>query len=107
MPESPKPARAPRKPTTPEEFPTTSPFPSGDYSYTLEIVMAMQLSMGKLVEAVDGLKADAREQRDKLGEVAKDVHAAKVAFRVVAGTFAAAAAFLGWLVKLYVDYHKH
>jgi hypothetical protein len=56
--------------------------------------MAMQLSMGKLVEDVDGLKADAREQRDKLGEVAK------VAFRVVAGTFAAAAAFLGIACKV-------
>jgi len=33
--------------TTPEAFPTTAPqLPSGDYSYTLEVVMAMQATLG-------------------------------------------------------------
>lgn len=39
--------------------------PSGDFSYILEIVMNMQSSMGKLIEAVDSLKA----QSARWGEV--------------------------------------
>jgi len=109
MPDAPKPTRAARsnKPTTPEDFPTMAPLPSGDYSYTVEIVMNMQLSMGRLTEAVEALKLDSRDQRSELKQISRDVHAAKVVLGVVGVLITSALAFLGWVIKTYLDYHKH
>src|SRR5271154_2178243 len=67
------------------EIPTNSPPPSGDYSYTLEIVMQVQVTMGKLMEALETLKADSREHRAELKTISQDVHGAKVGFRWVVG----------------------
>jgi hypothetical protein len=93
-------------PTTPEDFPTTSPLPSGDYSYTVEIVMKMQLALGKLTEAIDGPKADSRELRGEVSKLGKDMHAAKVVFGVVGTLIAGAVAFAGWAIKAYLDFIK-
>jgi len=94
-------------PTTPEEFPTTSFVPSGDYAYTVEIVMKMQHAMGQLTEAVGGLKSDMKELRGEVSKLGKDIHAAKVVVGVVGTLIAGAIAFVGWLVEAYLDYHKH
>ena len=94
------------KPTTPEGFPTQSPQPSGDYSYTLEIVMNMQLALGKLIEAVDSLKADSREHREALKNIEKEIHGAKMSFRFLIGVFVAFAAVVGWIVTTYISVHK-
>lgn len=61
----------------PPRFPDTPPpiVPSGDYSYTLEIVMNMQLSLGKLTEAVEGLKAKQSDQTKKLDRLSHQVYA--------------------------------
>src|SRR5438105_5054480 len=56
--------------------------PSGDYSYVLEIVMNMQVSMGKLIEAVDGLKNKQAEQERKLDKISHQVYAAIVLIAV-------------------------
>jgi len=93
-------------PTTPEEYPTTSFAPSGDYSYTLEIVMQMQVTMGKLLEAVETLKADSKEHRKELKDIGKDIHGAKVGSRWVIGVCVALSGALGWIVKAYLDYTK-
>jgi hypothetical protein len=91
------------KPTTPEEFPAQSPPPSGDYSYTLEIVMNMQLALGKLIEAVDGLKADSKEYRNSLKTIEKEIHGARTSFRVLIGVFVAFAALIGWAITTYIS----
>jgi hypothetical protein len=63
-------------PRIPETVPP--PMPSGDYSYTLEIVMHMQNSLGKLTEAVDGLKKRQSEQAAKLDKMSHQMYAAIV-----------------------------
>lgn len=93
--------------TTPEEYPVTSSqsvYPSGDYSYTVEIVATIQHQLGKLTEAVESLKEQAKTHGRKLEEIGKDVHAAKIVIAVVGTLVAGAAAFLGFAIKLYVDY---
>ena|SRR5487761_1225478 len=81
MPES-RPPRPRIPPTTPENYPTIpsgTPYPSGDYSYTVELVGAIQHQLGKLTEAVTSLKDQSKETSKKLDEVRMDVHAAKAA----------------------------
>ena len=89
--------------TTPEDFPVQSPPPSGDYSYTLEIVMQMQVTMGKLLEAVETLKSDSREHRNELKTIGQDIHGAKVALRWVIGVCVALSGAIGWVAKAYLD----
>jgi len=102
MTELPKRTARSNKPTTPEDFPTQPPPPSGDYSYTLEIVMNMQLTMGKLMEAVEGLKGESKDHRSDLKNIEKEIHGAKVAFRVLAALFVAFCALAGWAVTTYI-----
>lgn len=91
------------KPTTPEDFPTQSPVqPSGDYTYTLEIVMNMQLAVGKLIEAVDSLKADSKEHREALKNIEKEIHGAKTSFGVLIAVFVAFAGLVGWAITTYI-----
>ena len=107
MTETGKSSRAPRStvPTTPEAYPTTPPvLPSGDYTYTVEIVMNMQQTLGKLTEAVDSLKEQSKEQATEIRGIGKDVHAAKVVISVVGALIVGAIAFVGWVAKAYLDY---
>jgi len=76
MPETVKRPRS-NRPTTPEDFPTTAPLPSGDYSYTVEIVMGLQRSIGQLTEAVNHLKEGFKEQKNELGKINQDIHTGK------------------------------
>lgn len=69
--------------------------------------MKMQHAMGQLTEAVSGLKVDSKELRSEVSRLSKDVHAAKVVLGVVGSLIAASIAFVGWVVKTYLDYHKH
>lgn len=66
-----------KKPSTPERYGDSTPpvLPSGDYSYTVEIVMAMQHTLGKLSEAVDTLKTTQAQQGQKLDGIDKKVYA--------------------------------
>jgi hypothetical protein len=103
-----KETRDPRTATTPTRFAETTPpqsLPSGDYSYVLEIVMNMQVTMGKLTEAVEGLKNHAKEHGTELKGVAKDVHAAKVVIGVVGGLVILVGGIIAWLVNTYVSTH--
>jgi len=82
MPDSTKGTRqgkAPVAPTTPEGFPTTSPhLPSADYSYTLEICMQMQKTLGQVEQAVKTLTDDFREERKKVNRLSHIIYAAGV-----------------------------
>ncbi len=92
--------------TTPPRMADITPpvYPSGDYSYVLEIVMGMQNTMGKLSEAVDSLKAQSKDQGDKLDRIGNDVHAAKVVMSVVGGIIVLSAGFLGWVIHELLQY---
>jgi hypothetical protein len=92
---------------TPEDYPVTSShsaYPSGDYSYTLEVVMGMQKTLGGLAEGIRNLTEQSKGHDEELKKVCRDVHAAKVVVGVVGALFVAAATFLGFVVKAYLDY---
>lgn len=100
-------AESTRPPTTPEEFTTTasSQFPSGDYSYTVELVGSIQNQLGRLTEAVQSLKTQVKEQGDELKSVGKDVHAAKVVISVVGGLIVLTGGVIAWLINTYISTH--
>lgn len=80
-------------------------YPSGDYSYVLEIVMKMQDTMGQLKEAVASLKEQSKNQGDKLDQIGKDVHAAKVTMAVLAAIIVGGAGLIGWIITTYIAAH--
>jgi hypothetical protein len=92
----------PTSPTTPEEFPTQAPTPSGDYSYTLEIVMNMQHTLGGLLEAVNSLKDDSKEYRKELKDLGKEFHAAKVLVRWLIAIAVGLGGIIGWAISAYI-----
>jgi hypothetical protein len=61
--------------------------------------MNMQVSMGKLMEAVDSLKAQGSTQGTKLEQISQDIHAAKTTVKVVGFILAAVITFSGWLIN--------
>lgn len=93
------------EPTTPEEYLTTgsSRFPSGDYSYTVELVGTIQNSLGRLTESVDALKELSKEHGREIGDLKKDIHAAKTTLKVVGVVVAALLTFAGWAINKGVD----
>jgi F0F1-type ATP synthase assembly protein I len=82
---------------------TPTVYPSGDYSYVLEIVMRMQDTLGQLKEAVSSLKEQSKHHGDQLDQIGKDVHAAKVVMAVVGALVVGAAAFIGWIINTYIS----
>lgn len=86
------------------EIPPPQVQPSGDYSYTLEVVMAMQGTLGKLTEAVESLKIKTESHSSKLEAIGKDVHAAKVVVGVVGALIVAAGAAIGFTIKEVLEY---
>jgi hypothetical protein len=66
--------------TTPEGFPVNTPqqLPSGDYSYTLEVCMQMQKTLGQVEQAVKTLTEDFREERKKVNRLSHIIYAAGV-----------------------------
>jgi len=91
------------KTTTPEDSPTQPSLPSGDYSYTLEIVMNMQRSLGSLLEAVNSLKEDSKEYRAELKTLGKEFHGAKVGVRWVIGVCLGFGSLIGWAISTYIS----
>jgi hypothetical protein len=82
---------------------TTPPVPSGDYSYVLEIVMNMQMSMGKLTEAAESLKGQTKEHGSEIKSISADIHAAKITLRIIGAILAAGLAFASWVVNKGID----
>ena len=94
-----------RQATTPEDFPTTAPshLPSGDYSYTVELVGTVQHTLGKLTEAVEGLKEQTKQHSTEIRTISQDIHSAKTTMKVVGAILAAVLAFGGWAINKGVD----
>jgi hypothetical protein len=93
-----------RESTPPKMAEVTPPYPSGDYSYVLEIVMKMQDTVSQLKEAVASLKEQSKNHGDKLDQIGKDVHAAKVVISVVGGLIVLAAGFVGWAINTLMQF---
>jgi|SRR5450432_3892752 hypothetical protein len=87
--------------TTPESYNTTPQFPSGDYSYTVELVGSIQNQLGKLTEAVNGLSEKTKSHGEKLDSVCKDVHVAKVILAIIGAVILA---FGGIAFKAFLDH---
>jgi hypothetical protein len=90
----------------PQRMAETNPptVPMVDYSFTLQAIMEMQKSVGKLTEAVESLKEQTRGHGHKLDQIGKDVHAAKVVIGVVGSLILVAAGFLGWIINTLFQY---
>jgi hypothetical protein len=78
--------------------PPPQSYPSGDYTYVLEIVMRMQESVGRLTEAVGSLKEQSKNHGEKLEQIGRDIHTAKTTVKVVGGIIAAVIGIAGWMV---------
>jgi hypothetical protein len=105
MPEKGKTGRVPPNLTTPESFPTTTPqLPSGDYSYTVELVGSIQHQLGKLTEAVSALSERTKGHGEKLDQACRDIHVAKVILTILGGLFTILVTFAGIAFKAYLDH---
>lgn len=90
---------------TPPRFAETPPpqyLPSGDYSYTVELVGTIQHTLGKLTEAVESLKEQSKEHGKKLDEVRMDVHGAKSAGKALLWAVGVVGALLGIILTAYL-----
>lgn len=105
---TPREDRERNKDVAPSRLPDVPPpvYPSGDYSYVLEVVMKMQDTLGQLREAVGSLKEQSRQHGEKLDQIGKDVHAAKVTMGVLVGVLLTGAALIGWVVTTYIAAHS-
>jgi F0F1-type ATP synthase assembly protein I len=65
--------------------------------------MRMQESVGRLTEAVTSLKDQSKSHGDKLENIGKDVHAAKVVISVVGGLIVLVGAICAWLINTYIS----
>ena len=96
--------RAPRgDSTTPEDYSvvSSSAASSGDFSYTLEVVMSMQATLGKLTESVNALKEQSKDHGKELKEISKDVYAAKVLGKTLLGIVGVVGTLLGLILAAY------
>lgn len=71
----------------PSEFAIGSPQPSGEYIYTLEIVMGMQRTLGKMEQAINTLTEDSRETRKKVNQLSHIIYAASVVVSIFVAVF--------------------
>jgi hypothetical protein len=76
-----------RAQTTPEDFPTTpqQQLPSGDFSYTLEVVMGMQKTLGEHTHAVQTLTEEFKGMRTKVDRLSHIIYAAGVVGTILLG----------------------
>lgn len=93
------------QPTTPEKFAEGTPHVQtspGDFSL-LEIVMAMQGTLSKLEEAVEGLKSASKSHGEKLESIGKDVHTAKVLAGIGGGILGVLGVWIGIILKTILE----
>ncbi len=86
-------------------FPEATPLSHHDSSY-LEMVMEISRSMAQMTERVDALREASKAHDAKLDKVisevkniGKEVHGAKVGFKVGLFLITAGIAFLAWLIR--------
>jgi hypothetical protein len=88
--------------TTPPQHDIPTPqLPGADYSYTVELVGAIQNQLGMLTEAVNSLKEQSKETSKKLDDVRMDVHAAKAAGKALLWIVGIVGTLLGLFLAAY------
>jgi phosphotransferase system glucose/maltose/N-acetylglucosamine-specific IIC component len=102
MPETPRRSRS-SGPTKSPDFPVSTPqqSPSGDYSYTVELVGTIQKEIGGLIEAVNSLKEQSKEHGKELKDLSKDFHAVKVTGKTLLWLIGIVGAILGIFLTAY------
>lgn len=95
-----------------DDYPVTASqagIPSGDYAYTVELVGTIQHSLGKLTEAIENLKDQAKERDRKFEDLCKevqavgrDVHGAKVAGKALLWVVSVVGALIGIVLGTYL-----
>jgi F0F1-type ATP synthase assembly protein I len=73
----------------------------------MQSILEMQRSLGGVENAVKNLESATKGHGDKLDQIGKDVHAAKVTMGVVGAIIVGAAALIGWIVTTYISAHPH
>ena len=71
----------------PDKFPEVPPaqsHPSGDYSYTVELVGTIQNQLGRLTQAIETLTRDSTDVRRKVDRLSHIVYAAGVVGAILA-----------------------
>ena len=63
----------------------------------------MQHTLGKLTEAVEGLKEQTKQHSTEIRTISQDIHGAKTTMKVVGAILAALLAFGGWVINKGVD----
>ena len=113
MPEPKSPRGKSTAPTTPDEYLTTpsQQLPGADYHYTVELVSRIEFQLGKLTQATEGLTDQIKshggkleKQAEKLEQVCRDVHVAKVILWIMGGLMAATTTFIGIAFKAFLDH---
>jgi len=93
-----------------EDFPVTaSSYTShhpGDLGY-VELVADIQNRLGRLTEAVETLKTNTAAHGEKLSDMGKDIHTAKVTVKIIGAILAALFAFACWIGNKAVDAFIH
>ena len=98
-------SRTPKStPTTPADYPTVPhPLSGLDHSFLLQTIMSVKESVGELKQSVVTLKDASDKHDDKLSQIGKDVHTAKITLRVVGAIIAAVLAFTAWTAGKAID----
>ncbi len=65
--------------------------------------MNMQMSMGKLTEAVESLKGQVKDHGTEIKAISTDIHTAKTTLKVIGAILAAGLAFAGWALNKGID----
>lgn len=102
-------AKRDQEATTPSRLPDTTPqvYPGQHYDFILQGVFDIQKTLGRVTEAVETLKTESISQRDKVDQIGKDVHAAKVVVRLVGAAVVLAFAGMGWVIYEILPYVLH
>ena len=77
-----------REPTTPDDYPVVPPtgrLAAIDHSFLLQSIMEVQGSIGKLTEAVTGLKEQSKDHGQKIERLSLTVYAATAVVTVLGG----------------------
>lgn len=91
--------------TTAEDVTIPDPprLPSGDYSYTVELVGSIQHQLGRLTQAVESLTSKSGENEKELKKLSQDVHTAKTLVKVLGGLILLVCGFIAWTADTYLS----
>jgi hypothetical protein len=84
---SPREDRERGRETTPQRMAETNPpaVPTSDYSFTLQAVFEMQKTVGQLMQGVETLTHESRENSKKLNHISHVVYAVGAVVTVIGG----------------------